>query len=125
MLFVKSVKYLLLLTGVLTIILFLFRKLFAHFETYKQKNTKPTDTAAKQKTTTAPSGSEHGMLYQLRYRPEQSQLQQASRVAELEQRLNKLENILGTSNENMASLQYHNLMYDDFLLPFNFMSICL
>ncbi|XP_034243413.1 dynactin subunit 2 [Thrips palmi] len=80
------------------------KKLFAHFETYKQKSVKPSDTATKQKATAQPSTGEDGLLYQLRYRPEQSQLQQASRVAELEQRLNKLESILGTSNENMARL---------------------
>lgn len=80
------------------------KKLFAHFDTYKQKSSKPSDTASKQIAAAAPSTGEDGMLYQLRYRPEQSQLQQASRVAELEQRLNKLENVLGTSNENMARL---------------------
>lgn len=79
------------------------KKLFAHFETYKQKSTKSTDLNSKQKTAPAgPAGD--GLLYQLRYRPEQSQLQQTSRVAELEQRLNKLESVLGTSNENMARL---------------------
>ncbi|KAE8750666.1 hypothetical protein FOCC_FOCC002646 [Frankliniella occidentalis] len=77
------------------------KKLFAHFETYKQKSTKSTDLNSKQKTAPAgPAGD--GLLYQLRYRPEQSQLQQTSRVAELEQRLNKLESVLGTSNENMV-----------------------
>ncbi|KAK3930173.1 Dynactin subunit 2 [Frankliniella fusca] len=79
------------------------KKLFAHFETYKQKSTKPTSVSSKQKTAPAVSGGD-GLQYQLRYRPEQSQLQQTSRVTDLEQRLNKLESILGTSNENMARL---------------------
>lgn len=80
------------------------KKLFARFETYKQKGNKPADSGVKQKDETAPATADRELYYKLRYRPEQSQLQQTSRVVELEQRLNKLEAVLGTSNENAARL---------------------
>lgn len=80
------------------------KKLFAHFETYKQKSVQATDPSTKQSAGATSVSGEKDMFYQLRYRPEQSQLQQASRVAELEQRLKKLEALIGTTDENMARL---------------------
>lgn len=79
------------------------KKLIARLETYEKKTEKGADTSAKKKQV-APSSAQDAITYELRYRPEQARLHQTSRIAELEQRLHKLESILGTSNETMARL---------------------
>lgn len=48
--------------------------------------------------------SESGLTFQLNYRPEQAKLLQTSRVTELEQRIHKLETLLGCTNEKLARL---------------------
>lgn len=45
-----------------------------------------------------------GVVYQFSYRPEQAKLAQTARVAELESRLNRLENVLGSSSDKLARL---------------------
>lgn len=46
---------------------------------------------------------EHGILkYQMMYFPEKARMQEAARIAQLEQRLCCLENLLGTSNDKLS-----------------------
>lgn len=48
--------------------------------------------------------SESGLTFQLNYRPEQAKLLQTSRITELEQRIHKLETLLGCTTEKLARL---------------------
>lgn len=48
--------------------------------------------------------NESGMVFQLNYRPEQMKFLQTARVAELEQRIHQLENVLGASSEKLSRL---------------------
>lgn len=52
--------------------------------------------------------SENGLIFQLNYRPEQAKLLQTTRVTELEQRIHKLETVLGSSNDKLARLANPN-----------------
>lgn len=46
---------------------------------------------------------EHGVLkYQMMYFPEKARMQEAARIAQLEQRLCCLENLIGTSNDKLS-----------------------
>lgn len=47
---------------------------------------------------------ESGIVYQLHYKPEQAKFSQTNRLAELEHRLHKLENVIGTSSDKLARL---------------------
>lgn len=55
------------------------------------------------KPAAAQADSEH-MLYQLRYRPEEARFSSTARLAELEQRLERLEALLGHSPEKITAL---------------------
>lgn len=43
------------------------------------------------------------------YQPERARLQEASRIAHLEQRLGRLENVIGTGNEKLGRLNQVSL----------------
>ncbi|XP_023025073.1 dynactin subunit 2 [Leptinotarsa decemlineata] len=47
---------------------------------------------------------ENGIVYQFSYRPEHGRLTQTTRVAELESRLHRLENVLGASSDKLSRL---------------------
>ncbi|KAI4461582.1 dynactin subunit [Holotrichia oblita] len=49
-------------------------------------------------------GSENGITFQLKYRPEQAHMDQINRLAELERRIHRLEVVLGASNEKLTRL---------------------
>lgn len=49
-------------------------------------------------------GSESGITFQLKYRPEQAHMDQINRLAELERRIHRLEVVLGASNEKLTRL---------------------
>lgn len=75
-------------------------KLFAQLESLKQTGV----PSGKPKTGTGVSGQSNTITYELSYRPEQAHLIQVSRVADLEQRLHKLESVLGATSDKMARL---------------------
>lgn len=53
--------------------------------------------------TEAGESVEHGVLkYQMMYFPEKARMQEAARIAQLEQRLCCLENLIGTSNDKLS-----------------------
>ncbi|KAJ4442794.1 hypothetical protein ANN_04387, partial [Periplaneta americana] len=77
------------------------RKLFAQLESLKQIGV----PSGKSKTDAAGvSGHSNTITYELSYRPEHAHLGQVSRVADLEQRLHKLESVLGATSDKMARL---------------------
>lgn len=64
----------------------------------------PSDKSGKTKTEPGVAGQSDTVTYELTYRPEQAHLVQVSRVADLEQRLHKLETILGATSDKMVQL---------------------
>lgn len=48
------------------------------------------------------SGESGVLKYQMMYLPEKARMQEAARIAQLEQRLCSLENLVGTSNEKLS-----------------------
>lgn len=75
--------------------------MISQIESFKQTNvptSKPSSEDAKVGETTEP-----GVLkYQMMYLPEKARMQEAARVAQLEQRLCCLENLIGTSNDKLS-----------------------
>ncbi|CAH0554498.1 unnamed protein product [Brassicogethes aeneus] len=72
------------------------QKLLSQLEQFKANiNSKPESQAES-------DGS--GIVYQFNYRPEQAKLAQTTRVAEMESRLNRLENVLGTTSDKLSRL---------------------
>ncbi|GBM30971.1 Dynactin subunit 2 [Araneus ventricosus] len=78
----------------------LHKKLLTQLETFK--NVPVTDKKAKTATTTTPS--EEAVKYELYVRPDQTKLEQASKVANLEQRLRNLESIIGQDTKKLSFL---------------------
>ena len=76
-----------------------YRRLFAQLENFKLSGA-PSHKPGNIKT--QPAVSEQIVTYELTYRPEQAHLIQVSRVADLEQRLHKLETVLGATSDKMV-----------------------
>lgn len=54
------------------------------------------------------ASDDSGIVYQFKYRPESARLEQTARVAELESRIHRLENILGATDEKLSRLASGN-----------------
>lgn len=55
------------------------------------------------KSTEKTDGKSTGMMkYEMMYLPEKAKMQEAARVAQLEQRLARLESVIGTSDDKLA-----------------------
>ncbi|XP_067008388.1 dynactin subunit 2 [Anabrus simplex] len=78
-----------------------FMKLLAELESLKQGAVKPSS----QKQPTGETDSQIGTVtYQLKYQPERAALARSARIADLEQRLHKLEAVVGATPQKMATL---------------------
>ncbi|KAG5878365.1 hypothetical protein JTB14_008725 [Gonioctena quinquepunctata] len=72
------------------------KKLLSQLEQFKEGiNEKPESEA---------ESNESGIVYQFSYRPEQARLAQTTRIAELESRLHRLEDVLGSSSDKLSRL---------------------
>lgn len=77
-----------------------FRQLISQIELFKQTNVQAFPSSEAKKTG---ESAEPGVLkYQMMYLPEKARMQEAARIAQLEQRLCSLENFIGTSNDNFS-----------------------
>lgn len=77
-------------------------------------------STAKDQPESEAATDESGILFQLNYKPEHARLQQTGRVAELEGRIKRLEQVLGSSDDKLARLtaatskgikQYHLIIW--------------
>ncbi|KAK9744685.1 Dynamitin [Popillia japonica] len=71
------------------------KKLFSQLERFKAQTAELPESQG---------GSESGITFQLKYRPEQAHMDQINRLAELERRIHRLEVVLGASNEKLTRL---------------------
>ncbi|CAL1267269.1 unnamed protein product [Larinioides sclopetarius] len=78
----------------------LHKKLLTQLESFK--NAPVTDKKAKAATTTTPT--DEAVKYELYVRPDQAKLEQASKVANLEQRLRNLESTIGQDTKKLSFL---------------------
>lgn len=75
--------------------------MISQIELFKQANMPPSKLSSEDKK--ADESVESGILkYQMMYLPEKARMQEASRIAQLEQRLCCLENLIGTSNDKLS-----------------------
>ncbi|KAJ9588244.1 hypothetical protein L9F63_018408, partial [Diploptera punctata] len=79
------------------------RRLLAQLESFKQGSISSVDKSSGS-TATSASGDAGVITYELAYRPEHANLTQISRVADLENRLHKLETVVGSTSDKMARL---------------------
>ncbi|XP_011690007.1 PREDICTED: probable dynactin subunit 2 [Wasmannia auropunctata] len=78
----------------------ILKQLVSQIELFKQTSVPSTKSSGSKKTN---EPAEPGVLkYQMMYLPEKARMQEAARIAELEQRLCCLENIIGTSNDKLS-----------------------
>lgn len=74
--------------------------MISQIELFKQANMPPSKLSEDKKTD---ESVESGVLkYQMMYFPEKARMQEAARIAQLEQRLCCLENLIGTSNDKLS-----------------------
>ena len=79
----------------------MLKQLISQIELFKQTNMPPSKLSSEDKK--ADESVEHGVLkYQMMYFPEKARMQEAARIAQLEQRLCCLENLIGTSNDKLS-----------------------
>lgn len=72
----------------------------SQIELFKQTSVPPAKSSDSKKTDEL---IEPGILkYQMMYLPEKARMQEAARIAQLEQRLCCLENIVGTNNDKLS-----------------------
>ncbi|TGZ55722.1 dynactin subunit 2 [Temnothorax longispinosus] len=78
----------------------ILRQLISQIELFKQTSVPLSKSSESKKTG---ESVEPGVLkYQMMYLPEKARMQEAARIAQLEQRLCCLENIIGTSNDKLS-----------------------
>lgn len=86
------------------------KRLMSEVDQFKAKDTKSPTAKSKPAavataaTTTAVAGDPDHVAYQLFYRPEQTKFDNSARVADLEQRLDRLETLLGTAPNKVTPL---------------------
>lgn len=74
----------------------------SQIELFKQTSV-PASKSSESKKESKKESIESGVLkYQMMYLPEKARMQEAARIAQLEQRLCCLENIIGTSNDKLS-----------------------
>lgn len=84
----------------MSIILFT-RQLISQIELFKQINMSTSKTSSED--TKTDESAERGILkYQMMYLPEKARMQEVARIAQLEQRLCCMENLIGTSNDKLS-----------------------
>ena len=79
-----------------------YRRLLAQLESFKQSGISSPDKPSKSKSTSGDVGKSGVITYELAYRPEHANLAQVSRVADLENRLHKLETVVGATSDKMV-----------------------
>ncbi|XP_012256420.2 dynactin subunit 2 [Athalia rosae] len=81
------------------------KKLVSQIELFKEAGANKAENISDTKKTPQENNPPPGVLqYQMLYQPERARLQEASRVAHLEQRLGRLENVIGVGNEKLGRL---------------------
>ncbi|EFN65524.1 Probable dynactin subunit 2 [Camponotus floridanus] len=79
----------------------MLKQLISQIELFKQANMPPSKLSSEDEKTD--ESVESGVLkYQMMYFPEKARMQEAARIAQLEQRLCCLENLIGTSNDKLS-----------------------
>ena len=73
-------------------------------DNFKQGTISSSDKSGKSKSASGDVGKSGVITYELAYRPEHANLTQVSRVADLENRLHKLETVVGATTDKMVSL---------------------
>ncbi|XP_076360765.1 dynactin subunit 2 [Tachypleus tridentatus] len=81
----------------------LHKKLVTHLEGYKETTLSKTT----KQDSTKKTSSDDTVTYELYYKPEHSKLTEASKIATLEERLKKLEGILGPESNKLSLLTLH------------------
>lgn len=80
-----------------------FRQLISQIEAFKQTSILTSESDAKEQSAKADKATEPNILkYQLMYLPEKARMQEAARIALLEQRLCNLESVIGTTSEKLS-----------------------
>ncbi|XP_012270455.1 dynactin subunit 2 [Orussus abietinus] len=82
-----------------------FKHLVALIESFKTggKVNEGVEASISQSTDAKVESTEPGILkYQMMYLPEKARMQEVARIAQLEQRLGRLENVIGVNNEKLA-----------------------
>ncbi|XP_064463339.1 dynactin subunit 2-like [Ornithodoros turicata] len=80
------------------------KKMFAQLEMLKAGSSSKGDSPAVPPTRGHPTVPAGGFAYELYYRPEYSKLQETAKLAMLEDRIKKLENIVGFDSQKLAML---------------------
>ncbi|OAD55632.1 Dynactin subunit 2 [Eufriesea mexicana] len=79
------------------------KQLISQIEAFKQTSTLTSETDSKTQVTKDDKTAEPGVLkYQIMYLPEKARMQEAARIALLEQRLCNLESVIGTTSDKLS-----------------------
>ncbi|XP_076754974.1 dynactin subunit 2 [Xylocopa sonorina] len=79
------------------------KQLISQIEAFKQTNILTSETDSKTQSTKDDKTTEPGVLkYQMMYLPEKARMQEAARIALLEQRLCNLESVIGTTSDKLS-----------------------
>lgn len=88
----------------LTVLISYFRQLYTLLDQFKQGSQTEPEVDPKKQKKQSPTGKDDLITYKLEYRPEQAKLAQSSRIGELEHRLHRLENVLGTQTDKLSRM---------------------
>ncbi|XP_015431547.1 PREDICTED: probable dynactin subunit 2 [Dufourea novaeangliae] len=87
------------------------KQLISQIEAFKQTSTLTSESDSKEQSTNAEKTAESNVLkYQMMYLPEKARMQEAARIALLEQRLCNLESVIGTTTDKLSKFS-QNLKY--------------
>ncbi|XP_020282103.1 dynactin subunit 2 [Pseudomyrmex gracilis] len=78
------------------------KQLISQIELFKQTSVPSSKSSSENKMTDDASDESGVLKYQMMYLPEKARMQEAARIAQLEQRLCCLENLVGTSNDKLS-----------------------
>ncbi|KOC63803.1 putative dynactin subunit 2 [Habropoda laboriosa] len=79
------------------------QQLVSQIEAFKQTTILTSESDTNTQSTNIDGTSDAGILkYQMMYLPEKARMQEAARIATLEQRLSNLENIIGTTSDKLS-----------------------
>lgn len=102
-----------------------FRQLISQIEAFKQTSilTSDTDSKVQNIKDDKTNKTEPGVLkYQMMYLPEKARMQEAARIALLEQRLCNLESIIGTTSDKLSKFsQVYNVIIFYIIIIINLM----
>ncbi|XP_003704015.1 dynactin subunit 2 [Megachile rotundata] len=78
------------------------KQLISQIEAFKQTNIPASQSDSKEQSMKTDKAAENGILkYQMMYLPEKARMQEAARIALLEQRLCNLESVIGTATDKL------------------------